>query len=75
MCIRDSLSGRAFKLAEELEEQLKPIREKTGTSIKIKKDEMSESDLKIETDDGIVDASIPVQLENLKKFLETYRED
>lgn len=69
------LSGRAFKLAEELEEQLKPIREKTGTAIKIKKDEISESDLKIETDDGIIDASISVQLENLRKFLETYRED
>lgn len=69
------LPARAFKLAEELEVQLKPIQERTGASIKIKKETMPESDIKIETPEGIVDASIPVQLENLKKFLENYRED
>ena len=68
------LSVRAFRLAEEREIQLRPIQEKTGASIKIKKDAVSEGDVKIETSDGIIDASISVQLENLKKFLENYRE-
>lgn len=69
------LSGRAFRLAEELEKELKVIQDKKGASVKIKKDAMSESDIKIETSEGIIDASISVQMENLRKFLDNYRED
>lgn len=69
------LSSRAYLLAEELKKYLEKTREKEKNAIKIKKDDMEYSDLKIETEDGIVDASISVQLENLKKFLSGYRED
>lgn len=69
------LSNRAFRLAEELEKKLKLFREQTGTAVKIKKDDIPITDVTIETAEGIIDASIPVQLENLKKFLDAYRED
>lgn len=69
------LSNRAYRMIEELEQQLEPIREQNGRNIKIKKDDIPSSDIKVETEEGIVDASISVQLENLKKFLDEYRED
>lgn len=69
------LSNRAYKMFEELEQQLDPIREQSGRNINIKKEDIPYGDIKIETDEGIVDASISVQLENLKKFLDEYREE
>lgn len=69
------VSGRAFQLAEELEHQLKPTREQSGAAVKIKKDDIPYSDVKIETEEGIIDASISVQLDNLKRFLTEYSED
>ena len=41
---------------------------------KIKKEDIPYSDLRVETEDGILDASIPVQLRNLKEFLSEYME-
>ena len=68
------LSGRAYKLAEELEKKLDSIREQSKSQIKIKKEDIPYSDLRVETEDGILDASIPVQLRNLKEFLSEYME-
>lgn len=69
------LSSKAYRLAEELKKHLNTAREQGKNAVKIKKDDIGYSDLKIETEDGIVDASISVQLENLKKFISEYRED
>ena len=69
------ISGRAYKLADELENKLDSIREQYGSRIKIKKENVPPGDLRVETEDGILDASLSVQLRNLKKFLSDYREE
>lgn len=57
-----------------MEKKLDSIREQSKSQIKIKKEDIPYSDLRVETEDGILDASIPVQLRNLKEFLSEYME-
>jgi len=67
------MPAQAVKLIETLEKRLEPLREKGlggGGAIRIKTEERPLGFVQVETEEGIVDASLDVQLGNLKKHLE-----
>ena len=61
--------ARASGLVEELEQRLKPLMGKNGSSLRIKTEDRPAGFVQVETEEGIVDASLDVQLANLKKQL------
>lgn len=68
------VAAKAVSQAEAIEQALEPVREKYETMIKVKTSDLPPGTLRIETPDGLVDASVYVQLENLKQQLETLEE-
>ncbi len=64
------LSGRSRQLVEDLERKLESLRDSSDGSLRIKTEEKPPGYVQIETEEGIVDASVFVQLENLKEQLE-----
>ena len=63
------LSDRSLELVEALEKKLEPLREKNDGFLRIKTEDQPPGYVQIETEEGIVDASVFVQLENLKAQL------
>lgn len=63
------VSGRSLKLIELLEEKLEPLRENAGRSVRIKPEDQPPGYVRVETDEGITEASLFVQLANLKQKL------
>lgn len=66
------MPAQAVKLIETLEKRLEPLRDKnsgSGGTIRIKAEERPLGFVQVETEEGIVDASLDVQLDNLKKHL------
>ena len=61
--------ARASGLVEELEQRLNPLMGKNGSSLRIKTEDRPAGFVQVETEEGIVDASLDVQLTNLKKQL------
>lgn len=64
------LSDHSIELVEALEKKLEPLREKNDGFLRIKTEDQPPGYVQIETEEGIVDASVFVQLENLKAQLE-----
>lgn len=67
------MPSQAVKLIEILEKRLEPLRDKNsggGGAIRIKAEERPLGFVQVETEEGIVDASLDVQLDNLKKHLQ-----
>lgn len=60
------ISAKALELAEALEKELEPLQEKYGGTIRVRKEECPPDRVRIETSDGILDASVFRQLEQLK---------
>lgn len=63
------LSDHSLELVEALEKKLEPLREKNDGFLRIKTEDQPPGYVQIETEEGIVDASVFVQLENLKAQL------
>ena len=59
----------AVGLVETLEKRLEPLRDKMGGVLRIKTESRPPGFVQVETEEGIVDASLDVQLDNLKKQL------
>jgi len=59
----------AVGLVEALEKRLEPLRDKMGGVLRIKTESRPPGFVQVETEEGIVDASLDVQLDNLKKQL------
>lgn len=64
------LPDDSIGLVEELERRLEPLRERNGSFVRIRQEQQQPGYVQIETEEGIVDASVFVQLENLKRQLE-----
>ena len=63
------LSDDSIALVEELERRLEPLRDRNGGYVRIRPEQQPPGYVQIETEEGIVDASVFVQLENLKRQL------
>lgn len=63
------ISDESISLAEELERRLEPLRDRSAGYIRVRPEPEPPGYVQIETEDGIVDASVFVQLENLKEQL------
>ena len=63
------LSDDSITLVEELETRLEPLRDRNGGYVRIRPEQQQPGYVQIETEEGIVDASVFVQLENLKRQL------
>ena len=63
------LSDDSIALVEELERRLEPLRDRNGGYVRIRPEQQQPGYVQIETEEGIVDASVFVQLENLKRQL------
>lgn len=63
------LSDRSMELVEALERRLEPFRERSDGFLRIKTGQQPPGYVQIETEEGIVDASVMVQLDNLKQQL------
>lgn len=63
------LSDDSIVLVEELERRLEPLRDRNGGYVRIRPEQQQPGYVQIETEEGIVDASVFVQLENLKRQL------
>ena len=63
------LSDDSIALVEELERRLEPLRDRNGGYVRIRPEQQQPGYVQIETEEGIVDASEFVQLENLKRQL------
>lgn len=63
------ISDRSMKLVDELERRLEPLKDRAGAAIRIKSEAQPPGFVQIETEEGIVEASVFVQLENLKQQL------
>lgn len=61
--------AHAVRLVEILEQRLEPLKERVGGTLRIKTEERPAGYVQVETEEGIVDASLDVQLDNLKKQL------
>lgn len=57
------------RLVEALEQRLEPLKDRMGGMLRIKTEARPAGFVQIETEEGIVDASLDVQLDNLKKQL------
>ena len=63
------LSDDSIALVEELERRLEPLRDRNSGYVRIRPEQQQPCYVQIETEEGIVDASVFVQLENLKRQL------
>lgn len=63
------LSDHSMELVELMEERLEPFRERSDGFLRIKTEQQPPGYVQLETEEGIVDASVMVQLENLKQQL------
>lgn len=63
------ISDGSISLLEELERRLEPLRDRNSGYIRVRTEPEPPGYVQIETEDGIVDASVFVQLENLKEQL------
>lgn len=63
------VSSQMMEFADLLDQELEPVRERYQSVIKVKAANLPEGSLRIETSDGIIDASVFVQLENLREQL------
>lgn len=63
------VSDKSMRLVEELERKLEPLKNKQGQTLRIKPEAQPPGYVQIETEEGIVDASVFVQLENLRQQL------
>ena len=57
------------KLAERLDKELEDVRERYQSTVKVKADGAETGTCRVETEDGITDASVFVQLDNLREQL------
>lgn len=55
---------------DHLDREMEPIRESYQSQIRIKPAELPEGGVRVETEEGIIDASVFVQLDNLKRQLQ-----
>lgn len=63
------ISDESVNLLEELERRLEPLKNRSAGYIRVKTEPEPPGYVQIETEDGIVDASVFVQLENLRDQL------
>ena len=63
------ITDQSTKLIDQLEERLEPLRDKVSGTIKMKTEDEPPGYVRIETEEGIIDASVYTQLENLREQL------
>lgn len=63
------ITDKSTKLIDQLEQRLEPLRDKVSGTIKMKTEDEPPGYARIETEEGILDASVYTQLENLKEQL------
>lgn len=63
------ITDKSARLTDQLEQRLEPLREKLSGTIKMKTEDEPPGYVRIETEEGIVDASVYTQLENLREQL------
>lgn len=63
------ISNQLMRLVEQLDKELEPVRERCQSVIKVKAVDLPPGSCRVETSDGIIDASVFVQLENLREQL------
>lgn len=63
------VSSQMMEFADKLDQELEPVRERYQSVIKVKAADLPEGSLRIETSEGIIDASVFVQLDNLREQL------
>lgn len=63
------ITDKSARLIDQLEQRLEPLREKLSGTIKVKPEDESPGYVRIETEEGIIDASVYTQLENLREQL------
>ncbi len=61
------ISNQMIGLIDKLDKELEPVRERYQSIIKVKAVPMEKGTCRVETEDGIIDASVFVQLENLRE--------
>lgn len=69
------VSDHMMQLIDRMDQELEPVRERYQNTIKVKGVPMSPGTCRVETEDGIIDASVDVQLENLREQLELLRNE
>ena len=69
------LSEEMTKLIDKLEWDLDPVRERVPGNIRIKTSGMEKEGCRIETEEGIMDVSVSVQIENLRRQLQKLESD
>ncbi|WP_394925106.1 FliH/SctL family protein [uncultured Robinsoniella sp.] len=69
------LSEEMTKLIDKLEWELDPLRERIPGNIRIKTSVMEKDGCRIETEEGIMDVSVSVQLDNLRRQLQKLESD
>lgn len=63
------ISNQMMQLIDQMDQELEPFRERYQSTIKVKAVPMPPGTCRVETEDGITDASVFVQLENLREQL------
>lgn len=63
------ITDKSMKLIDQLEQRLEPLRDKVSGTIKMKTEDEPPGYVRIETEEGIIDASVYTQLENLREQL------
>ena len=63
------ISNQMMGFIDQLDHELEPMRERYQSTIKVKAVPMEAGTCRVETEDGIIDASVFVQLENLRTQL------
>ena len=69
------ISDQMMQLIDQMDQELEPVRERYQNTIKVKGVPMPPGTCRVETEDGIIDASVDVQLENLREQLELLRNE
>lgn len=69
------VSNQMMRLVEQMDQELEQVRERYQSTIKVKAVPMPPGTCRVETEDGITDASVYVQLENLREQLELLMEE
>lgn len=69
------VSDHMMQLIDRMDQELEPVRERYQNTIKVKGVPMPPGTCRVETEDGIIDASVDVQLENLREQLELLRNE
>lgn len=63
------ITDQSSRLIDQLEQRLEPLKEKISGTIKLKPEDEPPGYARIETEEGIIDASVYTQLENLREQL------